>query len=411
MRTLVIVDELPYPVLNGGSIRIHSIVRGLAQLGDVDVFALRPPDGAADIPLPSDGSVCRATVAPRPSYRGRSYSRWVRSELPYELVSVDYSGTRECMRRWMASTYDLIYFRPVTLQLVLGDLVHAPVIVDMDDLKSDLLAATLRNVGSAFGPSSVGGGKLSGWIRGNVWSARMHIDVGRWRRLERKEARVARVVFVASEFHRRRLGAGNAVVVPNAYPPPPSARGVIDTDRTPTISFIGTLTWPPNRDAVERLVTAILPMIRNHFPHTELRLVGSADDGIARWARHPGVTVTGRVRSVDDELSRADLVVVPIRFAGGTRIKILEAFAHFVPVVSSTVGCEGLDVVPNQHLLIADSDEELVAACVRLLSDVALRRDMVRQARELFDSRYSSDQVEGLVSAAASDAMASGRDR
>jgi glycosyltransferase involved in cell wall biosynthesis len=80
--------------------------------------------------------------------------------------------------------------------------------------------------------------------------------------------------------------------------------------------------------------------------------------------------------------------VVPIRFGGGTRIKILEAFAHGVPVVSTTVGCEGLDVIDGRHLLVADRPAELAVACCRLLTDEDVRKRISAEARALWEQRY-----------------------
>ena len=83
----------------------------------------------------------------------------------------------------------------------------------------------------------------------------------------------------------------------------------------------------------------------------------------------PGVlTVVGEVASMEGELARASVAVVPVRYGGGTRVKILESFAHRVPVVSTSLGAEGLDVEDGVHLLIADDPEQFAAAVVRLLA-------------------------------------------
>ena len=81
------------------------------------------------------------------------------------------------------------------------------------------------------------------------------------------------------------------------------------------------------------------------------------------------MTVVGQVPDIDTELARADVVLVPIRFGSGTRLKILEAFAHRIPVVSTSLGAEGLDAVDEHHLLIADTPNAIAAACARLLED------------------------------------------
>ncbi len=96
------------------------------------------------------------------------------------------------------------------------------------------------------------------------------------------------------------------------------------------------------------------------------------------------MTVVGRVPDMATELARADVVVVPVRFGSGTRLKILEAFAHRVPVVSTTIGAEGLGVEDRTHLLIADRPEEFADAIYRLRSSPTLHRRIVDAAEEFY---------------------------
>ena len=91
---------------------------------------------------------------------------------------------------------------------------------------------------------------------------------------------------------------------------------------------------------------------------------------------------------MSSELARASVAVVPIRYGGGTRVKILESFAHRVPVVSTTLGAEGLDVQDDVHLLLADDPDEFAAATVRLIGDPALRTRIADKAEKLYLDRY-----------------------
>ena len=132
-----------------------------------------------------------------------------------------------------------------------------------------------------------------------------------------------------------------------------------------------------------------------------MRLVGETDGGVVKLDDPPDVSVVGRVPSMEPELALADVVAVPIRYGSGTRLKILEAFAHRIPVVSTTIGAEGLDVRDGEHLLVADGTDGFVAACVRLLSDSDLRTRLVEEAHRLFLARYqwsaSHDAIRDLI--------------
>jgi glycosyltransferase involved in cell wall biosynthesis len=107
----------------------------------------------------------------------------------------------------------------------------------------------------------------------------------------------------------------------------------------------------------------------------------------------PGVVLVGRVETLESEMARSDLAVVPIRFGGGTRLKVVEALANRLPVVTTTVGCEGIDVVDGHSALIADDAAGFAAACVRVLTEPELRAALVGEGRELFEAHYQWSQI------------------
>ena len=154
--------------------------------------------------------------------------------------------------------------------------------------------------------------------------------------------------------------------------------------------MVGLLTYEPNRDGAAFFAAQILPRVRRLSAGARFHVVGryDSDAAVDPWRDLPGVKVLGEVADVAAELRAADIAVVPIRFGGGTRIKILEAFAHRIPVVSTSVGCEGLDVVDGEHLLVADDPETFASACIRLYEDADLRARLVAAAAQLWESRY-----------------------
>ena len=141
----------------------------------------------------------------------------------------------------------------------------------------------------------------------------------------------------------------------------------------PTLTFVGLLGTRPNRDAAEWFITDILPLVRRRIPDVEVRIVGEGGHEIEALGDDPGVTVTGHVARIEDELIRADASIVPIRFGGGTRLKILEAWSHRIPVVTTSIGAAGLDAEHETHTLIADGARDFADACVRVLTDPAVR--------------------------------------
>jgi glycosyltransferase involved in cell wall biosynthesis len=228
------------------------------------------------------------------------------------------------------------------------------------------------------------------------------LDERRWRKLFPDLRRRADLLVVCSELDRHRIG-GDAVVLPNGYdapePLPPRRRH----DRTPVLGLVGGLDYPPNADAAGFAAREVLPRIRAVRPDAELWLIGHvpSSGAAARLADLPGVRLLGRVDDVSATLADVDVAVAPIRFGGGTRIKILEAFAHRVPVVATTVGCEGLRVRDGESLLVADDAAAFAAACLRLLADRRLGDRLTAEAAAVQAARYrwdaTRDTVAGLV--------------
>ena len=193
---------------------------------------------------------------------------------------------------------------------------------------------------------------------------------------------------IASDLDAARSGLSNVTVIPNTYPRPAAAGREPGRRRAASPALPGSLEYPPNIDAAQWLATAIAPLVRAAVPATEVRLVGRPGVNVTQLHQAGVLTVVGEVPTMDDELARATVAVVPVRFGSGTRVKILESFAHRVPVVSTTLGAEGLDVEDGVHLLLADEPEEFAAATVRLLGDPALRVRLTEAAEELYLDRY-----------------------
>jgi polysaccharide biosynthesis protein PslH len=147
--------------------------------------------------------------------------------------------------------------------------------------------------------------------------------------------------------------------------------------------FTGLMRYYPNEHGVRRFVERVLPQIVRRVPHATLWIVGADPPAAVRALASRHVVLTGRVPDVRPYYSRAQIAIVPLWIGGGTRVKVLEAMAMGVPVVSTALGCEGLDVRDGRTALIADSDEALADAAVRALTRPALRRALVADASAL----------------------------
>ncbi len=178
-------------------------------------------------------------------------------------------------------------------------------------------------------------------------------------------------------------------VVPNGANLESPDGGADEVEQSTTMLFLGGMEYPPNEDAAHYFGTQVLPLIRAKVPEARFVVAGRSPSARVS-ALHDGhsVTVAGFVPDIGRLFASSAIVVVPIRTGGGTRIKILEAMAASRAVVSTSVGCEGIDVTSGVDILTADAPEEFADACVKLLHDREARQAVAAAGRRLVFEKY-----------------------
>ncbi len=414
MRSLVIASEYPWPVNSGSRMRLQTVLRGLARCGTADLFSVVPRTREDIAPPDEVPGLDRVAVVP---YDARAASgigllaALARTATPIELSFRDRAAVTgpvtRALARFASGSYDLIWYFRVRSWALLGgwDVAPAlPAVLDVDDLEDHKIAARL----AVPRPSARGVGSR---LRIRAARALSAEEIRRWARLQARASAGCAATVVCSALDAERAvtgGMARVEVVPNAFCLVGAPLGPEDVAAPPTVLFQGTLRYPPNAEASRFLVDEVAPELRRWVPDVRIRLVGTSTPSLERLDNPPSVSVVGRVADMGDELARADLVVVPIRFGSGTRIKILEAFAHRIPVVSTTLGAEGLGVEDGVHLLLGDTARELAAACARLLADSRLRGRVVASAQALYEERFTEDLVEARVAEVAQRVAAGG---
>jgi polysaccharide biosynthesis protein PslH len=391
VRILVVGQTFPWPPTSGAKIRLANVISALAALGQTDLFAFAKPEwlhetGALDLEAAGKAGIDRMEVVPRPhsELSGLHRVSWFAGgRQPMSLAGRNYGHAVDRFSSWTRGQYDFVWNSRVETYLSIGRrLQDVCTVVDVDDLQDHLLVSRFRVRGDD--DTSALARRLATPVR----RLQMSRDARLWKELYARVSASVDAVVVCSDLDRDRLGAANGVVLPNGYEPPERPLGRSAVGTPPTVLFPGFLQYGPNVDAAHFLVEKIGPALRQKVPHAQIRLVGRVDGRVQRLNDPPAVVVTGPVPDIAAELARADVVAVPLRYGSGTRIKILEAFAHRIPVVSTTVGVEGIDATDDVHLFVRDTPNGFAAACAVMLVESSLRNRLVSAAHGRLLERY-----------------------
>ena len=386
MRILFVSTTLPIPTNNGSTIRSLSIVQGLASIGhelDFISFVDRRRPESLD-PLPK---YCREISLVEQEIgsvsQGAAYLRRAQCLLGLKSYSIERFRSARMQARieshLEANAFDAIVCDSL-YALVNVPKTNVPIVLNCHNVEHQIFERYTL-VETSF---------VKKWYA--TLEARMVRDA---ESLGCQRVALAMVCSGADKAKLRQLDSKLPIcVIPNAVDTdsyrPSDTQGLENT-----LLYQGGMDWYPNRDAVEFFARAILPEVRRDFPGIRFTVAGRNPPAefVAELGVKHQVEFTGTVPDMRPYLSQATVVVVPIRLGSGTRIKILEACAAGVPVVSTTIGAEGLDFTPGKEIVLADDPSEFASAVVTLLRDRGLRDSIGGQARAAVVDRYSQSVV------------------
>ena len=383
---------------NGNAIRIANVLEGLLEVGSVHMCLI---DSTNDGPRPDPDARLTTTVI---QAHDRSRLRRVLGILGRNPSSIPYrrnGALGELLVQSLGRTHwDLVWCVRARVHVLTRSLISGPRIVDFDDLYDRLLLTQIRDRRRELGPIGTAPRNLFEWV-----------DARRWSRLQKTVASEVDKVVICSTLDRDRLGASNAAVVPNGYPNPLHSHGEgaarAMTGESPRLSllFVGPLTYEPNRLAIHWMVENVLPRLRERMPRVALTVVGD-DRGVSvRSMDGDGVLFTGHVDDVEPYYEYATVAVAPLHSGGGTRLKVIEALARGVPLVSTSFAVEGLDVAPGRDVLIADDPETFANTCLTLATEPNLRQRLVEAGLARYRGRLTAAATSAAARRLATDVM------
>ena len=375
---LFLAPEAPYPISGGGQLRAASLLEYLGLRYDVDVIVFRQPgapDPASQFP---SRLVRRVTVLDLPP-NGRSFAaRALRNagrvarRIP-PLVDRFAGFSAQIARAVSGTRYDLgvidhSWCAPYLEQLAP---VCARTVLDLVDVESVLHGRCARVEGLATATAHRVFQHASRELE-RLWLPRFSLVLA----TSQADVELARAIAPQARF----------AVYPNALPPTPlPAAGDQEA-----IVFSGNMEYHPNVTAVRFFRLEIWPRLREQWPNLVWRLVGKNATAVRRFTTgDPRIEVVGPVVDAVYELARSRVAIVPLLTGSGTRLKILEAWAAGLPVVSTTVGAEGLPVRDGENVLLADGAEAFAGAVTRLLTCKELRRSIGSAGRLLLEKEFT----------------------
>jgi glycosyltransferase involved in cell wall biosynthesis len=376
----------PEPADNGRKQRTRRMIEALAPEFDIALVSLLPPE-QCNADLPPVPGVRSQYALPLPTFAPRS---------PRALAALWGGMPRSLAATWDAATAAAL------VGLVRRERIGLAIGTDLRTLR--YLLALGRDIRTVLdepdvSPFVVAPGDRSRGLAGMRARARER----KYRCFLRQAAARLDATIVASPEEARAYQVlsdlSGAVVLENGVAAVPEVPW--SPPRSGRLIYTGSLSYGPNAEAITYFVRAILPQVAESVPEVRLDVTGALPSVVPPEARDPRVALTGRldVEAFDACLRGAAACVIPLLSGTGTRIKLLEALALGMPVVSTRKGAEGLCLRDGEHLLIADGPADFAAATIRVLRDDKLAASLGAQGREAIQTRYDWGVIGGRLRA------------
>jgi polysaccharide biosynthesis protein PslH len=392
---LVITSELPWPLNTGGHIRSFHVLKALSKQFDVRVIA--GVEMADDPGLPALG---RNGIRVVPAFQNKrnpfaEFGRVARAllrEEPYVMFNRhNRPAMRQAIRQQLAEkTPDVIYLDHLDPLALRGLFPKVPIVADLHNVYSTLA----KRVASE---------------RKFPVNLYLHNESRLLSYMEKQVAAAASVITTVSDMergHLQKLGGRAVRLVPNGVDCAAFSQYPVGRNHAqPTLLYLGALSWQPNAKAAEFMAREVMPRILKERPDVRLQIVGrNPGPEVNALAELPNVEVHANVPDVGVYLEQASILAVPLDSGGGTRLKILEAFAAGLPVVSTPVGCEGIDCRHGEHLWVTERDQ-FAEGLLEAIEAPELATEFAERGRKLAEETYDWSVVGKSTCAAVAEAV------
>lgn len=388
MRILWVNNIFLHPTTKGGQIRTLEMLRRLHSRHEIHYVAF--DDGESPEAVSRSGEYCSAVYPVPFTIAGKSSPRFygqlvqgLVSSMPVVVARKQSSGMRREINRLLGThQFDSVVCDFLTPSVNFDS--FDGVVLFQHNVETTIWERRAENARGA----------MESWFLRR--QAKLVCDYEG--RKCREAAHVAAVSEQDAQRMREMFGVSGVTPIPTGvdieqFSPPPTAAAP-----SSELVFVGSMDWLPNVDGMRWFMREVLPLIRQRRPGCRVVIAGrKPPEEVTNWARQDSlITVTGTVPDIRPYLWEASVSIVPLRIGGGTRLKIYEAMAARVPVVSTTIGAEGLTIDPPRNIRIADTAEDFAAACLRLLDSATERESIAGAAWDMVTGQFSWEKVTRL---------------
>jgi len=379
MKILMLTPYLPYPLLSGGQIRTYNLLKILSQKHEITLFALIKEESE------------RQYLSELEKYCTK-VKLFKRSKKPFTLKNI---------LRTAISPYPFLVIRNYVSQVIGAvqaelasehyDLIHAETFYMMPHLpKTTVPTILVEQTIEYLGYESYA--KKTRWP---IIKQLMKLDIAKIKRSEKHYWHACDKLIVMSEDDKKYIdkvlnNPQKIAVVANGVDVAWFAQKKKQLPNEPTILFVGTFKWLPNREAVKFLVEEVWPQIKQKISYAKLWIVGNAPtkEVVAYQKKDSSITITGGIPDIRDAFAGSHILLAPVFSGKGTRYKILEAMASQTPIVATSTAVEGLNVKIGEQVLTGGTAEQMAAQAVKLLQDKQLQRRLAQNGLKFVTQNY-----------------------
>lgn len=374
MKLIAVTCDLPYPLDTGSKIRNFHLLQEIAREHSIRLISLARREPSADAVAALSKFCSSVQVIPNHRSNFRKAADLVRSFVtgtPYIVLANTNRALSEAVAKTLdAESVDVLYVSELYGAHNLAPLkTTPPLIFDAHNCEATILAQTAQTASNPF--------------------ARIYYRLqAKWiGRFERDFAASASAVFAVSERERSYFAgfANRVALVPNGVPSVEAGNRI---EARKSVLFTGTLAYPPNRDALEYFLQEIWPLVAQRLPNLQFIVIGRDPPQQLLEYSSASVVFLPDVDNIQPYFASAAVLAVPLRSGAGTRLKVLQAFANGLPVVSTTIGAEGIEAVDGKEILLRDDPVSFADAIVASVTDRPLAQLLADNARNRITERY-----------------------